>query len=111
MERVTPSSQRVSYGTHESDYAHSYMLARPSPHQADLQSTCFFLGPAKSWFDALHTIFLVVDPITSFLNAVALSATFPDIARRVVRFSRSRVMPLASCRYTGVRSTQKDVGY
>ena len=46
---------------------------------ADLQSTCFFLGPAKSWLDALHTIFLVVDPVTSFLNAVALSATFPDI--------------------------------
>ena len=46
---------------------------------AFLQSTCFFLGPDKSWLDALHTIFLVVEPITSFLKAVALSATLPDI--------------------------------
>ena len=49
---------------------------------ASLQSTCFFLGPARSWFEALHTIFRVVDPVTSFLKAVALSATFPDILAR-----------------------------
>ena len=47
---------------------------------ANLQSTCFFLGPATSWLDALHTIFFVAEPVTSFLKAVALSATFPDIA-------------------------------
>ena len=44
-----------------------------------LQSTCFFLGPAISRLEALQTILFVVEPTSSYLNAVALSLTTADI--------------------------------
>ena len=71
-----------------------------SDSTAHSQSTCFFLGPATSWLDALHTIFFVVEPVTSFLKAVALSTTFPDMT-----LTRTNSLSFASTvQYRGFRS-------